>query len=174
MSRMLSIARDVALGMNYLHSSFPIVVHRDLRPANIMVARDASTAKVGDFGLARTKVFRGMAQMSGGVGAPGYTAPEVLRGEMYSQTADVYGYAAVLLELCASERLLESPEAGMAAMRGLMDDKEWRPEIPPHVTGAWRALIERCWHRDPTERPSFREILEHLSDHAEELGRDEG
>ncbi|ELR22297.1 nonreceptor tyrosine kinase, putative [Acanthamoeba castellanii str. Neff] len=86
------IARDIAKGMCYLHMSDPPTLHRDLTSKNILLDRFLR-AKIADFGLSRFKEENGV--FTQGCGALAFMAPEVYRGEAYSEKADVYSYAIV-------------------------------------------------------------------------------
>ncbi len=166
------LSHDLALGLNYLHSSFPMVIHRDLRPANILLTLSGAslTAKVGDFGLARTKVFKGLAHMTGTIGTPGYTAPEVLTGGAYSHTADTYSFGVILLELVSSQRVFAEGEKGMALFVRMMENPDFRPEIDEkRVPPRWAHLIRWCWSANPNDRPNMPEVIHHLEANCLEL-----
>jgi hypothetical protein len=99
-SHKAKIARDVACGLEYLHSLKPIVVHRDLKSKNVLID-DNYEAKLSDFGVSRLR--RGQETMTAGVGTAYWTAPEVLAGHKYSEKADVYSLGVVLTELDTGE-----------------------------------------------------------------------
>lgn len=101
----LSMAKDVAAGCIYLHSStyydesedtwHECIIHRDLKPDNMLVTTTYGV-KLTDFGEARAMNSEmTMTQ----VGSPLYMAPEVLRGERYDERVDLYSYAVTLLEM---------------------------------------------------------------------------
>ena len=95
LKQVLTIARQVALGIYYLHCCKPPVLHLDLKSANVLL--DAyGTAKVCDFGLAHLKL--GADVRTERMGSPMWTAPEVLKGEARDEKADTYSYG-MLLEL---------------------------------------------------------------------------
>eukprot|EP00879_Flechtneria_rotunda_P007398 GHRR01007760.1.p1 GENE.GHRR01007760.1~~GHRR01007760.1.p1 ORF type:complete len:799 (+),score=316.22 GHRR01007760.1:393-2789(+) len=99
--RRLQMALDIARGMNYLHSSQPAIVHRDLKSPNLLVDRDW-TVKVCDFGLSRVKSATFLTSRSHG-GTPEWMAPEILRNEPSDEKADVYSYGVVLYELVTNQ-----------------------------------------------------------------------
>ncbi|KAI8464512.1 MAG: kinase-like domain-containing protein, partial [Monoraphidium minutum] len=103
-ARRVEFAIDVARGMACLHAQAPPVIHRDLKTANLLVSARYEV-KVADFGLSRIKdathLFNSRAGMEGTVE---YCAPEVLRGESYTEKADVYSFGVVLWELLARAR----------------------------------------------------------------------
>ncbi|KAG4180561.1 hypothetical protein ERO13_A10G172600v2 [Gossypium hirsutum] len=77
--RRVSMALDIARGMNYLHNCNPPIIHRDLKSSNLLVDKNW-TVKVGDFGLSRLKHKTYLTTKSG-KGTPQWMAPEVLRSE---------------------------------------------------------------------------------------------
>ena len=87
------ILRDAARGMVYLHSATPEpVIHRDLKSANFLIDHRTNprVCKVCDFGLSTYK--EKFAKERSRVGTPLFAAPEVLRSDEYSESADVYSF----------------------------------------------------------------------------------
>ncbi|XBH78200.1 hypothetical protein VPH35_104532 [Triticum aestivum] len=78
-TRRLKMAFDVAKGMNYLHTSHPTIVHRDLKSPNLLVDKNW-VVKVSDFGMSRLKHHTFLSSKST-AGTPEWMAPEVLRNE---------------------------------------------------------------------------------------------
>jgi serine/threonine protein kinase len=91
----VSIARQIADGMNYLHSQNPSIVHRDLKCQNILVTGDGRV-KVSDFGLSRSMTN---GAESSRLGTLNWLAPEVLRGGTFSSAADVYAMGMCMYEI---------------------------------------------------------------------------
>eukprot|EP00163_Fabomonas_tropica_P006392 TRINITY_DN1595_c0_g1_i4.p1 TRINITY_DN1595_c0_g1~~TRINITY_DN1595_c0_g1_i4.p1 ORF type:complete len:608 (+),score=82.55 TRINITY_DN1595_c0_g1_i4:147-1970(+) len=153
-----SIALDIARGMAYLHSSNPMIIHRDLKSMNILLDSHGR-AKVCDFGLSRD--ISSDATMTKMVGTPHWMAPEILKGEKYSEKADVYSYALLLWELLTGE----IPYANMGAVQligRLVKDPNYRVDIPENTPSEWSELIKWCWDADPGKRPQFGQILDYM------------
>uniref|UniRef100_A0A803N6R0 non-specific serine/threonine protein kinase n=1 Tax=Chenopodium quinoa TaxID=63459 RepID=A0A803N6R0_CHEQI len=132
--RRLSMAYDVAKGMNYLHKRNPPIVHRDLKSPNLLVDKKY-TVKVCDFGLSRLKANTFLSSKSA-AGTPEWMAPEVLRDEPSNEKSDVYSFA--------------------------VGFKGKRLDIPRDVNPQIAAIIEACWANEPWKRPSFANIMESL------------
>ncbi len=87
--RKMKIATHAAIGMLYLHSRSPPIVHRDLKSDNLLVTDDFS-CKVCDFGLARVKAHVTHVETThANAGTPAWMAPELLRGEEFDERVDV-------------------------------------------------------------------------------------
>jgi serine/threonine protein kinase len=155
--RLLQVAMDVAQGCHYLHGQKPMIIHRDLKSQNILLAA-GGVAKIADFGLSRFQ--QDMASMTGQVGTPGWTAPEVYKHNSYNHKVDVYSFAVVLAECLSCEK----PYAGMDAMQIAFATvyRNKRPLLPSNVPPALEKLIRLCWDQDPMKRPPFSRILEQL------------
>ncbi|XP_074276817.1 serine/threonine-protein kinase CTR1-like [Silene latifolia] len=156
--RRLSMAYDVAKGMNYLHKRNPPIVHRDLKSPNLLVDKKY-TVKVCDFGLSRLKANTFLSSKSA-AGTPEWMAPEVLRNEPSNEKADVYSFGVILWELATLQQPWSNlnPPQVVAAV----GFKFMRLEIPRDVNPQIAALIEACWADEPRKRPSFANIMDTL------------
>ncbi|XP_075512982.1 serine/threonine-protein kinase CTR1-like isoform X1 [Primulina tabacum] len=156
--RRLSMAFDVAKGMNYLHKRNPPIVHRDLKSPNLLVDRKY-TVKVCDFGLSRLKANTFLSSKSA-AGTPEWMAPEVLRDEPSNEKSDVYSFGVILWELAT----LQQPWGHLnpAQVVAAVAFKSKRLEIPHDTNPQVAAIIEACWTNEPWKRPSFSNIMESL------------
>ncbi|KAK3154238.1 hypothetical protein QOZ80_2BG0188030 [Eleusine coracana subsp. coracana] len=156
--RRLSMAFDVAKGMNYLHKRNPPIVHRDLKSPNLLVDKKY-TVKVCDFGLSRLKANTFLSSKTA-AGTPEWMAPEVLRDEPSNEKSDVYSFGVILWELMT----LQQPWSNLnpAQVVAAVGFKGRRLEIPSGVDPKVAAVIESCWVREPWRRPSFASIMESL------------
>ncbi|KAK2981503.1 hypothetical protein RJ640_030965 [Escallonia rubra] len=156
--RRLSMAYDVAKGMNYLHRRNPPIVHRDLKSPNLLVDKKY-TVKVCDFGLSRLKANTFLSSKSA-AGTPEWMAPEVLRDEPSNEKSDIYSFGVILWELAT----LQQPWSNLnpAQVVAAVGFKCKRLEIPRDLNPQVAALIEACWANEPRKRPSFSSIMESL------------
>ncbi|KAM3341317.1 serine/threonine-protein kinase CTR1 isoform X1 [Capsicum galapagoense] len=156
--RRLSMAYDVAKGMNYLHKRNPPIVHRDLKSPNLLVDKKY-TVKVCDFGLSRLKANTFLSSKSA-AGTPEWMAPEVLRDEPSNEKSDVYSFGVILWELTTWQQpwVTLNPAQVVAAV----GFKGRRLEIPRDVTPQVASIIEACWAKEPWKRPSFAAIMDML------------
>ncbi|CAN8237363.1 unnamed protein product [Cochlearia groenlandica] len=156
--RRLSMAYDVAKGMNYLHNRNPPIVHRDLKSPNLLVDKKY-TVKVCDFGLSRLKASTFLSSKSA-AGTPEWMAPEVLRDEPSNEKSDVYSFGVILWELAT----LQQPWGNLnpAQVVAAVGFKHKRLEIPRDLNPQVAAIIEGCWTNEPWKRPSFATIMDLL------------
>ncbi|KAJ1699653.1 hypothetical protein LUZ63_008165 [Rhynchospora breviuscula] len=156
--RRLSMAFDVAQGMNYLHKRNPPIVHRDLKSPNLLVDKKY-TVKVCDFGLSRMKAKTFLSSKTA-AGTPEWMAPEVLRDEPSNEKSDVYSFAVILWELMT----LQQPWSNLnpAQVVAAVGFKGRRLDIPSDVNASVASLIQSCWADESWKRPSFSSIMDSL------------
>lgn len=110
----LRIVRECAAGLDYAHRRG--VVHRDVKPANIMLQADG-VVKIADFGIAKVSQSKALTQSAVTVGSPEYMAPEQWRGEAVTGQTDQYALATVAYALLTGRRPFEGDSvASLAAM----------------------------------------------------------
>jgi serine/threonine protein kinase len=171
--RILDIIIEVAQAMVYLHKKQ--IVHCDLKSSNILVDHNWNI-KLADFGLSRIRTrssrlstYEEKAKQKLRIGTPHWMAPEILRGEKYEESSDVYSFGLVVLELLTGQ--IPNKELSIPQITGLVGfNSDYRQEIPedlPHEF--FRFLIEKCTRRDPRERPSFQQILVETKRHRDHM-----
>ncbi|KAL3591872.1 hypothetical protein D5086_010512, partial [Populus alba] len=152
---LIKVAIDVSKGMNYLHQNN--IIHRDLKTANLLMDEN-EVVKVADFGVARVQTQSGV--MTAETGTYRWMAPEVIEHKPYDYKADVFSFGIVMWELLTGE-LPYSYLTPLQAAVGVVQ-KGLRPTIPKHTYPKLAELLERCWQRDPTQRPNFSQIIDIL------------
>ena len=166
LSDVASILRDVARALDYAHDKG--VVHRDIKPDNILLAGESAT--VTDFGIgkaiaaSRLAADDALTQLGIAVGTPAYMAPEQIAADpSLDHRADLYSLGCVAYELLVGE----TPFAGAAPSALLAAHLI---EVPPlistkraDVPDTFCTLVARCLAKDPAARPSSaRHVLEQL------------
>jgi small GTP-binding protein len=162
------MAYEIALGMRYLHSATPPILHRDLKSPNVLVTshelNEPTLCKISDFGLAG-RLYAGQLQDNKRVANPTWVAPEIMSGRPFSPVSDVYSFGILLWELFSHEMPFE--ELNIKFMHQLEDAVRAgaRPTIPASASNAHlAALMQACWHQTPEQRPSFSSVCQVLKD----------
>ena len=151
------------------------VVHRDVKPENIMLTRTAPGLKLLDFGIAKlyAAVHGGDAVTRTGmiIGTPAYMAPEqVLGASEVGDRADVYAAGVILFRLLSARHPFESESPREMMMSRLLDDAPRVRTVQPPVPAALAQLVDRCLARRPDERPSAAELAGQLARWANAAG----
>ena len=150
--QILSIAQDVALGLNYLHLFKPQpIIHRDVSSPNVLLKPCTGAAgyeaKVADYGTAKVV----QAESTGTVmpGNPAYAAKEARDPEQHSPAMDVYSYSVLLMEM----NLRCPPEMTIAERARQSGRVSWSD---------MKSLIQRGLKADPRARPTMAQVIESL------------
>jgi hypothetical protein len=161
-SRKLHFAKDTALALNWLHGINGIL-HRDLKPANLLTDENGRV-KVTDFGFSQLK--EGEAEMQDQKGPKGsalWMAPEVMMKKPFTEKIDVYAFGLILWEIWTREVLFSKYDDFKPFIRAVTIDHE-RPVVPASAKPLLASLMQECWHRDPDQRPAFKDIVWRLDE----------
>eukprot|EP01089_Gocevia_fonbrunei_P004739 TRINITY_DN14793_c0_g1_i1.p1 TRINITY_DN14793_c0_g1~~TRINITY_DN14793_c0_g1_i1.p1 ORF type:complete len:542 (-),score=98.64 TRINITY_DN14793_c0_g1_i1:129-1754(-) len=162
----ITLAKDAALGLNWLHKSSPAIIHRDLKTANLLYKKTGNffNVKVCDFGLSAIKPRRILFLKDikdGAKGTPLYMAPEVMLGRDFDEKADVYSYGICLWEIYTCIDPYSHHSDYDVFVKAICNNNE-RPIIPDDCDPGLKKLIEDCWHPIPQSRPDMSEVNDRL------------
>ena len=163
------VLREVAWALAYAHSQG--LVHRDVKPDNIMLEEATGRALVADFGIAA--LVRGAAGLDGGevIGTPEFMSPEQALGEPLDARSDLYALGVVGYFALSGKLPFDAEKATEVLAKQVT-------EVPPplaSVAGVPRRLaqaIDRCLAKDPGDRPQTGEEMATLLGAALELRRE--
>ncbi|CAM8881996.1 unnamed protein product [Rhodiola kirilowii] len=181
-SRRVTIALDVARGVEYLHSlAHQSFVHRDLKPSNILLGDDMR-AKVADFGLVRLAPDGKMSFATKLAGTFGYLAPEYAVTGRVTTKVDVFSFGVILMELITGRKALDDSQPDESChlvtwfRRMCIDQNTFTKAIDPVIElteetlSSIRTVAELAGHcsaRDPHQRPDMSHAVNVLSSLAE-------
>jgi len=158
----IKLAKDMASGLAWLHLSKPPILHRDIKPTNILV--DSSmNAKLCDFGLSCIKKKKVIQDEGEAPGSPLWMSPEVLLGGKLNEKADVYAYAIVIWELFTAQDPFSQYNELDPFINAICHRGE-RPPIPDDMNELLKDLITKSWDTNPEVRPQCQEIASRLDD----------
>jgi tRNA A-37 threonylcarbamoyl transferase component Bud32 len=150
--RAVIIAHDVALGLGAAHRRN--IVHRDVKPQNILVGRGGSI-KLTDFGIA--SVYKDMnaerlATTGMTLGTVQYYAPEQAQGEIMTPAADVYALGIVMYEMLTGRTPFDGDTPAAVAMQHIQDPPVPPSQLNPNIPSTLEDIILRCLEKVPEMR----------------------
>ncbi len=146
-SRVRSILGQAALALAAAHAAG--VVHRDVKPANILVTADGRV-KLTDFGIARAVDGASHTRTGEVLGTPQYLSPEQALGRVTTGASDLYALGIIGQEMLTGRKPFE---AGSAVATALMQVNDAPPPLPDTVPTDLRDVIEQCLLKNPENRP---------------------
>jgi tRNA A-37 threonylcarbamoyl transferase component Bud32 len=158
----LRIGVQVASGLAAAHKQG--LIHRDVKPANILLENGVQRVKLTDFGLARAADDASLTQTGLIAGTPLYMAPEQAACEPIDHRADLFSLGSLLYELCTGRPAFRAPTT-VAVIRRVCDEAP-RPvrEVNPDVPEALCRVIDRLHAKKPADRPaSAKEVADLLA-----------
>jgi eukaryotic-like serine/threonine-protein kinase len=147
------LGAGLASTLAYVHAKG--VVHRDVKPANILLDEDAAqeqgryTAKLTDFGIARLVDSTRLTMVGMTIGTANYLSPEQATGQVTGPASDVYALGLVLLECLTGQ--LAYPGTGVEAAMARLN---YQPAIPISLGPGWVQVLTAMTGRDPSLRPT--------------------
>ena len=158
------IVRDACHGLDYAHRAG--VVHRDVKPGNLLVSQETAITKLADFGIAKAAEQTRITQVGSVLGTAAYLSPEQARGEEAGPASDTYSLGVCAYQFLTGRLPHEYTSLTELALKQQQETVEpiaaIRPDVPPELDGAIRLALAR----EPGSR--YRSALEMA--HAIEAG----
>ncbi|XP_039266374.2 mitogen-activated protein kinase kinase kinase 1-like [Styela clava] len=154
---------QVLRGLAYLHEKS--IVHRDIKGANLLIDCTGQRLRIGDFGASARLATKctGAGEFQGQLlGTIAFMAPEVLRGEHYGRSCDIWGAGCVITEMATGKPPWEADQhSNHLSLIFKIASSSSIPIIPDHLSPALRDLCRRCLETDPSLRPPADDLLKH-------------
>ena len=167
----LSIIKDVALGLRYLHTRNPPIIHRDLSSNNVLLSKGME-GKIGDLGTARLVDPKRQSRMTKAPGTVDFMSPEALEdiNIRYGKELDVFSFGCVMLHTLShqwptpSQAVIINPNTGL--ITGGRSEVERRSHYFERIdrsrSDALIPLLESCLSNLPKNRPSIVRLCDQL------------
>lgn len=156
----IPIAKQICKGLGEAHRLG--VVHRDLKPQNVMVDEDGD-ARIMDFGIARSLESRGITGAGVMIGTPEYMSPEQVEGKDVDQRSDIYSLGIILYEMVTGRVPFEGDTPFTIGMKHKGETPKNPIELNAQIPEDLSRLILKCLEKDKDKRyQSAGEVLEEL------------
>lgn len=160
---------ELGAALAYLHERG--IVHRDVKPENILIEDSSGSTKLVDFGIARLGGSERITTAGLVLGTAAYLSPEQVSGRDVGAPSDIYSLGLVVLECLTGRREYPGPAAEAGVARLVRD-----PAIPRGVSPEWNALLAGMTERDPAARPTAAQLVaavDSLAERGDHLAVDE-
>ena len=155
----LDTALQMAEALAFAHEHG--VIHRDVKPANVIITGRNGRIKLTDFGIAHL-ANSGHTLAGQMLGSPRYMSPEQAMGREVDGRSDIFSLGAVLYEMLTAQYAFDGDSLPSIVYRVISEAPEpvttFRPNLPPELTD----LLGRMLNKDPAARPDARELINHL------------
>jgi eukaryotic-like serine/threonine-protein kinase len=154
------VLREVAWALAYAHSQG--LVHRDVKPDNIMLEEASGRALVADFGIAG--LVRGAAGLDGGevIGTPEFMSPKQALGEPLDARSDLYALGVVGFFALSGKLPFEAGKAAEVLAKQVTEPAPPLASVAPGVPRRIAQAVDRCLAKDPADRPASGEHVAEL------------
>ena len=161
-TQVYDLTKGILLGLQHLHNHR--IVHRDFKPANILISRDNEgklIPKIADFGLSKLvgneEIDNSDFDLSDGRGTPSYKAPEQIEGSRVSFNLDLWAFGVILYEIMVGEKPFQA-DLRSGSEQAVCRDVELKimavelPDLIKQVAEPYQSIIRRCLIRDIHQR----------------------
>ncbi|KAF7267700.1 hypothetical protein GWI33_019092 [Rhynchophorus ferrugineus] len=154
MAHAMSWVYQCAKGVEYLHSMKPKpLIHRDLKPPNLLLINGGIHLKICDFGTAADK----NTYMTNNKGSAAWMAPEVFTSSQYTESCDVFSWGIILWEVISRKKpFYKNASSAFSIMWAVHKGK--RPPLIRDCPPSIEKLMTDSWDHDPQKRPSMKQI----------------
>ena len=146
----MRITREIAWAIGHAHANG--IVHRDVKPENVLLERESGRALVTDFGIAQAMDGPNSSAQGRVAGTPRYMSPEQAAGESVDGRSDLYSLGAVAFFMVTGRSPYEASSAAAMLVKHMNDPVPSVLSINPAVPGDFARAIERCLAKIPADR----------------------
>lgn len=157
----LDITKQIAQALSAAHKKG--VIHRDIKPHNILISNEDRQVKVADFGIAKAVSNSTITNIGSIIGSVHYFSPEQAKGQPVSNNADLYSLGIVLYEMLIGRVPFRGDSPISIALQHINEDIEFTPEEKTKIPHSIRTLISKMTEKDQEDRyQSAEEVIEDI------------
>lgn len=154
-------ATQVLSALDHAHSKG--IVHRDVKPQNIMLQADGSI-KMMDFGIARFSRAQSQTVSDKAIGSVHYISPEQAKGDHTDARTDIYSVGVMMYEMLSGKLPFDGTGAVSIAIMQISEKPKPLAEVAPHIPVGLRQITEKAMEKDPADRyQSAQEMLDAIA-----------
>lgn len=157
----LDITKQIAKALGAAHKKG--VIHRDIKPHNILISSEGRNVKVADFGIAKAATNSTMTNIGSIIGSVHYFSPEQAKGKSVKNNADLYSLGIVLYEMLLGKVPFKGDSPISIALQHINEDIEFTLEEKTQIPQSIRTLIKKLTEKSPEDRyQSSEEVIEDI------------
>jgi serine/threonine-protein kinase len=148
----LRIGIQLAGALDYAHQRG--VIHRDVKPANILLLKNGETVKLTDFGIARVQGGEALQQTEVGMvmGTPQYMSPEQVAGNVVDGRSDLFSLGAILYELLTGTKAFDNDSVARLMLQIMQQEPTPISQLAPEVPAGMQRIIRKLMNKRPEQR----------------------
>ena len=149
---------ELCAGLGHAHQSG--IVHRDVKPSNLLIAQSTGTLRLLDFGIAHGNEASGMTMAGMIVGTPQYMSPEQITGQPVDSRSDIFSVGAVAYELLTGRQAFGGDNLYHVSRQIVGEQPRALESFVPDAPQTLIRAIAKCLQKDPASRPENARLLE--------------
>lgn len=153
----LDITKQIARALSAAHRNG--IIHRDIKPHNILISKDGRQVKVADFGIAKAVSSSTMTNMGSVIGSVHYISPEQAKGKHLTSNADLYSLGIVLYEMIIGRVPFSGDSPISIALKHINEDIAFTEEDKINIPNSVRTIISKMTQKEPANRYQTAEEL---------------
>ena len=157
----LDITKQIAMALSAAHKKG--IIHRDIKPHNILISNEGRVVKVADFGIAKAVSNSTMTNIGSIIGSVHYFSPEQAKGKFVSNNADLYSLVIVLYEMIIGKVPFRGDSPISIALQHINDEIEFTSEEQINIPQSVRTIIKKLTEKSSVDRyQSAEEVIEDI------------
>ena len=157
----LDITKQIAMALSAAHKKG--IIHRDIKPHNILISNEGRVVKVADFGIAKAVSNSTMTNIGSIIGSVHYFSPEQAKGKFVSSNADLYSLGIVLYEMIIGKVPFRGDSPISIALQHINDEIEFTSEEQVNIPQSVRTIIKKLTEKSSVDRyQSAEEVIEDI------------